>query len=205
MFNSEKPSLEDLPSSAQLIRSTVIAAIIAVVILLTVILPAEYAIDPTGIGRMLGLTEMGEIKQELEQEWEEDRQKHNQSHEQSNLFNRLFSLFVTSAYAETLWKDTITLTLAPGDSAEVKLVMAKGAKAEYEWVTDGGRINYDLHAHADGESVDYERGRGKIAGQGKINAPFSGEHGWFWRNRDNKNVVVTLRLSGEYSDIVQSN
>ena len=68
MFNAEKPSLEELPSSAQLLRSTVIAAVSALVILVTVVMPAEYGIDPTGIGRVLGLTEMGEIKQELARE-----------------------------------------------------------------------------------------------------------------------------------------
>ena len=62
MFNANKPSLDELPSSAQLIRSTAIAAASAVAILVTVVLPAEYNIDPTGIGGVLGLSEMGEIK-----------------------------------------------------------------------------------------------------------------------------------------------
>ena len=74
MFNAEKPSLEELPSSAQLLRSTIIAAVSALVILVTVVMPAEYGIDPTGIGRVLGLTEMGEIKQELAKEAEEEGQ-----------------------------------------------------------------------------------------------------------------------------------
>lgn len=55
MFNAEKPSLEDLPSSAQLLKSTLIAAVSAIVILVTVVLPAEYGIDPTGVGRAIGL------------------------------------------------------------------------------------------------------------------------------------------------------
>jgi len=65
MFNVEKPSLNELPTSAQLIRSTAIAAASAAVILVTVVLPAEYDIDPTGIGGVLGLAEMGEIKSQL--------------------------------------------------------------------------------------------------------------------------------------------
>ena len=40
----------------------------AVALLATVILPAEYAVDPTGIGGILGLTQMGEIKQQLADE-----------------------------------------------------------------------------------------------------------------------------------------
>ena len=68
MFNAEKPSLDELPSSAQLIRSTAIAAASAVVILVTVVLPAEYNIDPTGLGGAIGLAEMGEIKTQLAKE-----------------------------------------------------------------------------------------------------------------------------------------
>ena len=56
MFNAEKPSLDELPSSKQLIRSTVIAGASAVAILVTVVLPAEYGIDPTGLGRAIGLS-----------------------------------------------------------------------------------------------------------------------------------------------------
>ena len=63
MYNSEIPSRADLPSNKQLVRSTLIALVAAVAVLITVVLPAEYAIDPTGAGRLLGLTEMGEIKE----------------------------------------------------------------------------------------------------------------------------------------------
>lgn len=68
MFNSKAPSLNELPSSQQLLRSTVIALIAAIVLLVTVVMPSEYAVDPTGVGRMLGLTQMGEIKQQLAEE-----------------------------------------------------------------------------------------------------------------------------------------
>jgi hypothetical protein len=50
------------------LRSTAIAAVIASAILVTIVLPAEYGIDPTGVGRILGLTQMGEIKMELARE-----------------------------------------------------------------------------------------------------------------------------------------
>ena len=56
------PTRAELPTSGQLIRSTVIAAATAAAMLVTTSCPAEYGIDPTGVGRMLGLTEMGEIK-----------------------------------------------------------------------------------------------------------------------------------------------
>ncbi|MFB2602180.1 transmembrane anchor protein, partial [Rhizobium phaseoli] len=73
MFNSRMPAPEDLPSSKQLVRSTIIAAAAAAAILVTVVLPSEYAIDPTGVGSALGLTAMGEIKTQLAEEAEMDR------------------------------------------------------------------------------------------------------------------------------------
>lgn len=58
----------DLPSTRTLVRSTVIAALVAIVLLVTTVLPAEYGFDPTGVGRALGLTQMGELKLELARE-----------------------------------------------------------------------------------------------------------------------------------------
>jgi len=65
MYNTDKPSREELPTSAQLKRSTLIAAVSAAFLLVTIVLPSEYGIDPTRIGRLLGLTEMGQIKTQL--------------------------------------------------------------------------------------------------------------------------------------------
>jgi hypothetical protein len=65
MFNTDLPSRADLPTSEQLGRSTRRALLAAAAILVLVVLPAEYGIDPTRIGRVLGLTEMGEIKTQL--------------------------------------------------------------------------------------------------------------------------------------------
>ena len=72
MYNSDLPHRAELPSTAQLVRSTALAAASAVVLLLTVVLPAEYGVDPTGIGRLRGLTELGEIKTRLAREAAED-------------------------------------------------------------------------------------------------------------------------------------
>jgi len=57
-----------------LIRSTLLAAGAAGAILVLFWLPAEYGIDPTGVGALTGLTEMGEIKQQLAAEAAADAQ-----------------------------------------------------------------------------------------------------------------------------------
>ena len=202
MFNAKKPSLDELPSSAQLIRSTAIAAASAVAILVTVVLPAEYNIDPTGIGGVLGLSEMGEIKAQLAEEAEADRLLEIEAEEQSSLMNDIFGLFVGTAYAQEaeIWRDETTFTLAPGDSAEWKLVMEEGQTVEYRMLVDGGRVNFDMHGHGGGKSVTYEKGRGSTGDEGEIIAAFDGEHGWFWRNRDSQPATVTVQVRGEYTE-----
>ncbi|MEM7444389.1 MAG: transmembrane anchor protein [Pseudomonadota bacterium] len=201
MYNAQRPAPDELPSSARLLRSTILAAASAGVILVAFVLPAEYGIDPTGLGNVLGLTEMGEIKQELADEAERDLEIHG---DDQSLLDPILGLFVSTAYAQEAWRDEVTFTLAPGDYTEIKLIMVEGDSAEYAWVAEGGRINYDLHAHGQGQSVDYERGRGETDGEGSFEAPFAGEHGWFWRNRDSADVTVTLQLRGDYSEVVQS-
>ena len=202
MYNAPQPRPEDLPSKAQLFRSSIMAAIGTVVILVTVYLPAEHAIDPTGVGRVLGLTEMGEIKRELAEEAAQDALIH--TDQSSSLIDGFFGLFVSAAHAQEAWTDTVTFTLEPGATAEIKLAMAAGDVAQYAWVATGGRINFDLHAHGEGQSIDYDRGRGQTERAGQIEAPFAGEHGWFWRNRDDTAVTVTLQLRGTYAEVTQT-
>lgn len=166
-----------------------------------VYLPAEYGIDPTRIGGLLGLTEMGEIKQQLAREAAEDEMI--RGDQSSSLVDGIFGLFVGAAHAQEAWIDTVTFTLAPDAATEIKLVMEAGDLAEYAWVAEGGRINFDLHAHGEEHSVDYDRGRGATSGEGSIEAAFLGEYGWFWRNRDASDVTVRLQLRGTYSDLKQ--
>ena len=207
MFNAEKPSLEELPSSAQLLRSTLIAAISAVVILVVVVLPAEYGIDPTRAGRVLGLTEMGEIKRELSREVERDHQGDAGPGDQSSLLDGFLGLFVDTAHAQEseVWADEVSFILDPGESYEVKLTMQEGQSAEYRMHVEGGRVNFDLHAHGGGQSITYERGRGSMGAEGRLEAAFTGDHGWFLRNRDRQRSTVKLQLRGAYSELKQGN
>ena len=202
MQNAPKPNPEDLPTKAQLRRSSIIAGIGAVAIAVTVYMPAELGKDPTGIGSFLGLTEMGEIKQQLAAEAAADAETHVE--ESSSLMNDILGLFVGTAQAQEAWQDQITFTLAPGEYTEIKATMEQGATLHYAWTSEGGRINFDLHAHSGGDAVTYEKGRGETSGEGSFETPFAGDHGWFWRNRDDAEITVTLNLRGDYSGIVRS-
>lgn len=210
MHNAPKPNIDELPTKAQLRRSTILAGIGAVVIAVTAYLPAEYGIDPTGIGRVTGLTEMGEIKVQLAAEAEADRLLDEQRNQDlsSSILDGVFGLVIGTAHAQEApeaWTDTVTFRLEPGDTAEVKMTMEGGGVVEYAWTAEGGRVNFDLHAHSGGESVDYERGSGATEGEGRIEAPFAGDHGWFWRNRDSTPIDMTIQVRGDYSAIVETN
>ncbi len=214
MFNSEIPIRAELPSSAQLIKSTILALIVAAVLLVTVVLPAEHAIDPTGIGKMLKLTEMGEIKKQLATEAEADRQKDLQSQqtpaqpEKRSSFGTIISQWlVGSAQAQEIRlaqakTDEIRVTLKPNEGVEYKMTMKKGAKAIYSWKIEGGVVNYDMHGTpGSGKETSYKKGRGSAGEEGTLEAAFDGSHGWFWRNRGTAPVTIILKTNGDYAEI----
>ena len=161
MYNTDMPSRAELPSSARLLRSTLLAAGVAAILLVTVVLPAEYGIDPTGIGRALGLAEMGAIKTELAEEAEADRQGGEAPgpasappavpaapapqpvpERRSGLVGAVVArlLIGPAAAQETAVapsdaaasrSDEITVTLEPGKGVEFKMDMKKGAVVTY--------------------------------------------------------------------------
>ena len=200
MYNSDLPTRAELPSSKQLLRSTVIAIAVATLLLLTVVLPSEYGIDPTGVGRVLGLTKMGEIKTALAAEAEKDRA----AQASQPLAEPGSTAPVRSADkpVSSPKKDEMTVTLKPGEGAEVKLQMAKGARASYEWTSTGGPVNHDTHGdNSTGAKHSFSKGRDVERDAGELVAPFDGNHGWFWRNRTGGDVTVTLKVSGEYQSV----
>lgn len=213
MYNSETPLRAELPSSKQLMRSTVLAAISAVVLLVAVVLPSEYGIDPTGVGRVLRLTEMGEIKTQLAAEAAADAAAPAPAAPAQAVGTTIAMASANAAQppaptpvpaaaaAKIQWRDEMAVTLTPGEGTEIKLKMAEGGKAQYSWVVEGGEVNFDAHGDAPGKSISYEKGRGVASDEGVLEAAFTGNHGWYWRNRGKADVKVILRTRGDYTDI----
>ncbi|PZN92398.1 MAG: transmembrane anchor protein [Hyphomicrobiales bacterium] len=225
MYNTDIPTRAELPTNAQLLRSTAIAAVSAVAILVTIVLPAEYAIDPTGIGRMLQLTEIGEIKIQLAAEAEADRIMDSRPaptqptpmvpapDQRSSLIGTVLAgLFISPAHAgervilaqaAPARTDETVITLKPTEGVEYKLTMKAGAKVDFAWTAKDGVVNYDMHGTpgAGGKEKSYKAGRGSAGEQGVLTAEFDGSHGWFWRNRGKQDVVITLKTTGAYGEI----
>lgn len=205
MFNSQMPNLDDLPTSRQLVRSTLLAAAAAGALLVTVILPSEYAFDPTGIGRLLGLTEMGQIKMQLAEEAAADAALDAQAAaltEAKTSAPAAAKSAAPDATSATSRTDEMRLSLAPGEGAEIKVDAAEGSRIAFDWSVTGGHVNYDTHAAAPGISYHgYGKGRESTGERGELVAAFDGSHGWFWRNRSGAPVTVTLRTKGGYTAI----
>lgn len=201
MFNSPQPTAEDLPSSYQLIKSTIIALISAIGILFTIVLPSEYGIDPTGIGELLGLKSMGDIKVSLKKEAIADIE--------ASKYTDAVLQPVTDTRDNTALKpknDIIERTLAPGEAIEIKLEMSSNAVARYSWSTSGGRLNFNKHGDGykgTNQTITYKKGRMVSNDEGEILAAFDGYHGWFWRNREKSSVTVRLKTSGNYHKLKQ--
>ena len=235
-------------TSDSLVRATLGSAVAAGAILVLFWLPAEYGIDPTRVGRVTGLTQMGEIKQQLYAEAEAEAEDAAAvptapatATIDPELVERLESIEAQLAAvaavigadrvlgppepsteppsdeletavaappatpdpepAPPLWRDEVSYTLAPAEGVEIKLAMEEGAMAAFEWSANGSVLNYDTHGDGGGEKISYEQGRGMPDQAGTLTAAFAGNHGWFWRNRTEGPVTVTLRTRGEYSEL----
>lgn len=216
MYNSNIPSERELPSTAKLIKSTIIAIVTALVLLVTVVMPSEYGVDPSGFGEMTGLKRMGNIKVSLAEEAAEDLEKQNQvtevAAESTAAVNQVepeavliqVEPEVTVAKNERLSQNhEITFTLAPDEGTEVKVTMTKGSKVTYHWKTNGGKANFDVHADSKALKIDYHpyyKGS-DVMREGILEAAFDGSHGWFWRNRTKEPLTITIKTNGEYSEI----
>ena len=188
------PTRSELPSVRQLNKATAFAAATAAILLVTTILPAEYGIDPTGIGGALGLKAMGDGKQ-AEQEAEKE----------ASAADNLASTDNASVKVEALagiQNGEVTLTLQPGEGREVKATMKAGEEFEFTWATDKNAVNYDQHGEVFGAASDeytsYDKGT-KASSVGKFRAPFDGTHGWYWRNRTEGPVTITVSAIGQFS------
>ncbi len=207
MYNSNIPSDRELPSTAKLIKSTIIAIVTALVLLVTVVMPSEYGIDPIGFGEMTGLKRMGEIKVSLAEEAAADLEKQDQiayiSEEPAAVVSKIEPELVVAKNEALNLNHEITFTLAPDEGTEVKVTMTKGSKVTYNWKTNGGKANFDVHGDSKSLKIDYHpyyKGS-DVMREGILEAAFDGGHGWFWRNRTKEPLTITIKTNGEYSEI----
>ena len=177
-------SLPDPPSKAKLAWATLAALVVAGVVLVATVLPAEYDIDPLGIGAALGLRVLsapggGPIPVRPDG---------------------------VIAHRSSYRLDWRTFELEPGGFVEYKYRLEEGRSMVYSW-TASGWVRSEMHSEADGAEEGtaqfFEVEERTLARHGSYVAPFPGIHGWYWLNETDDTVTVTLDASGFFSTSVE--
>jgi hypothetical protein len=185
--------MSEHPTRRRLLVQTAVALGLASLVTVLVVLPAERGVDPTGFGRLTGLTRLAAPQ--------EARLSATASAQAGQIHHPAPAPFRS---------DTIEIKLAggglPGSETERKVWMEPGQAMVYAWTSDG-EVYSDFH----GETLpkpklevmtyrvsDPLKGDDPTAANGAFTAPMAGFHGWYFRNLDAKPVTITVKLSGFY-------
>ena len=209
MPESGAPAGFEPPSGKRIAISALIACIVAGVILVTAVLPAEYGVDPTGLGRALGFTELsGEPVRTIEIT---DVIGGNETVRELEIpdFGEPVPLpnpAIHQAEDGAPRSDRIVVTIPAEGETEIKMLLRTSKAIQYTWSADRGMIYSDFHGHnpefGDEFWVRYMEHQEGAGQSGSLVAPFDGEHGWYWLNFNEFPVTVTLDISGYYDDTI---
>ena len=168
--------MSQIPEARQIILASGGAALVAAILLMTVILPSEYGWDPLGTGAALGLMELaGEDGTPL------------------------------TLQAAGPYSDSIAFALAPYESVEYKYRLEADDTMIFEWRASE-EVLVDMHAEPDGAAPGYAQTFNKTRtthGKGSYRAGFDGIHGWYWQNRTQEDVIVTLKAQGFFTESLE--
>ena len=168
------------PSRRGLLLRLAAAASVAGVIVACFVLPAEYHIDPTGLGQRTGLMAL--------------------SSPASTAQAASTTSPLAHTYPATFRSDVIDIPLRADEELEYKVKMQPGGTLVYSWSVNKGTVYYDFHGEPpDDPKKSQSYGVGTAAqANGSLIAPFAGIHGWFLQNQEGEPVVVRLKVSGFY-------
>ena len=179
------------PSKGAIARATGIALAVALLILFTAVLPAEYGIDPLKTGAKLGLTDLSKATETKPAG--------------AAVAAAAPTAAVVGVYTSqpSLYKvDSEDMLLRPGDGVEIKYHLQKGAGMVYAWKANG-KLRFEFHGEPDQkpnkdyyESYELDNKVGQDHSYGSFTAPSTGIHGWFWENKGTKDVEMHLTTAG---------
>ncbi|WP_411728670.1 hypothetical protein [Methyloglobulus sp.] len=197
---------ENIPvqSTKSLINATLAAVLLAMVILFTTVLPAEYGIDPTGLGKKMGLTVLaGQSSQIAAKGCPDMGQAQAQAGDsvtESNA-NQVSATVAQQTDIATERNDTLKIVIPPQKSLEYKFYMERDHALDYSWVTDGKPIYFDFHGEPKGAKDGYFKSYATATdskASGSLMTPFEGIHSWFWENGTDQPITIRLNTKGVY-------
>lgn len=187
------PQVPSMPDRGGLLTRVLIAAVVGTLIVVCVVMPAEYRKDPTGFGRMTGLLELTTpVAATAAAPATADASAPAPAPAASGV--------VAQKYDKPFKTDTVKIQIGPDGEVEYKAVMKAGQAMVYSWEVNKGSVYFDFHGEpADPkQSKSYEQVQETTKSNGAFVAPFDGKHGWYWLNLTGEPVVITLKLSGYY-------
>ena len=187
---AEQIDIQTLQLRERIAVAAAAAMFVAGVILITVILPAEYGVDPTGTGRLFGLLQMGQAQAATPQAVAAGGSALEPTRPGAN-----------TAQAARFRRDTKTFEIGPREGIEYKYAMEQGGSFVYNWRATGNVVS-EFHGEPRGAPQGYAEFYDKSQGQsasGSFFAPSSGIHGWWWENQTDQPITLTLETSGFYT------
>lgn len=205
MTTDQQPNL----TKRQILKSLGIAVIIGAIVLVTAVLPAEYGIDPLGTGKLFGFSKLYQDNTPTETNnpsstlnFEKIKMEKLGSPQSTPKPIEANNPAPKVQYPER--EDTIEVIVLAEKGIEYKFKSLKYGSIKYEWSTDQGIVYIDFHGEVKQENppknVFYESYTLAYSNNmaGTLTAPFEGKHGWYFRNDTKADIVITLRLNGEY-------
>jgi hypothetical protein len=175
-------------SKSTLLKALAGALALAAVIFVTIVLPAEFQSDPTGVGKLLGLTVLTQEAPAVEVSAAEATVPATANANEQ-------------AQAGEAQEDVATVIVPAHRGVEYKFAMNKFAQISYEWTSEGVPLHFDFHGEPKGDTTGYFLSYTLATAakmKGAMTVPFDGIHGWYWKNNSDQPVVVTLKTSGVY-------
>jgi hypothetical protein len=199
---------QNTPSSNKLMKACIGAFGLAAVLLVLVILPAEYGIDPTGFGKITGLSNLATPARVIEVP---DPLGGNQALREVQIpeFGEPTPLpnpAVFQDQPEAPQTRTMQIVIPADAETEIKVKITEAKVFMFSWEVDQGTLYVDFHGHDPSFGPDFfvrykEEDEG-TGGNGSVTAAFSGEHGWYWLNYNEFDVTVTLTVTGYFDEII---
>ncbi len=197
------PTPAEVPSTGQLIKASLIALGVAAALLIVAVLPAEYGIDPTGIGGKLGLKVLHDAQASKGMSKPAGAGASQSLNLLAPTVSPVSPVSPVSRKTVPYRSDRMTLELAPGQGAEIKARMKAGENFLFHWQSTSP-VHFDMHGerlNAGDEFTSFWLGRAQAQASGAFAAPFAGTHGWYWQNPGSEAVTVTLDISGYFAEL----
>lgn len=199
-----------LLTRGQILKATLAALVLGSLLFVAAVLPAEYGSDPLGTGKLLGFSRLYQpddpvpmIGGSLTQAYPPLKLEELGSGPGVPLPKEAQNPAPARQFEQR--QDSVTILIPAGKGLEYKMNVLKHGTVKYEWVTDQGVLYFDFHGEVKeanpGKDVFFESYTAAYSNNmiGTFLAPFEGRHGWYFKNKGETDIVVSLRLSGQYT------